>query len=85
MKRCFVIMPFSKTTTKRTEKYWTEHFKGFLKPKIETVEELAAERSKPVRGEILRGIITDLISADIVVADLTDSNPNVYYESAISG
>ncbi len=83
MKKCFVIMPFSKTTTKRTERYWKDHFKNFLKPKIESVEGLIAERSKALRGQILKEIIRDLISSDIVVADLTDHNPNVFYELGI--
>lgn len=83
MKKCFVIMPFSKTTTIRTERYWKDHFKNFLKPKIESFEGLIAERSKALRGQILKEIIRDLISSDIVVADLTDHNPNVFYELGI--
>ena len=83
MKKCFVIMPFSKTTSRRTERYWTDHYNNFLKPKIDSVEGIEAERSKPLRGQILKDIITHLIFADIVVADLTDNNPNVFYELGI--
>jgi hypothetical protein len=83
MKTCFVIMPFSQTTTKRTERYWTDHYNTFLKRTIDSVEGIEAERSKPLRGQILKDIITDLIFADIVVADLTDNNPNVFYELGV--
>lgn len=76
-------MPFSKTAKDRAERYWTEHYKDFLKPKIESVEGLEAERSKPLRGEILKDVISNLIFADIVVADVTDHNPNVFYELGI--
>jgi len=80
--RCFVIMPFSKTSPKHTEAYWTRHWK-FLKNKIEECSGVKAHRSKALRGDIVRSIITDLYQADIVVADLTDKNPNVYWELGV--
>jgi hypothetical protein len=80
---CFVIMPFSKTTDKHTEDYWTKHFKTFLKPLIEENPNLEARRSKAMRGDILREIITDLVVSPVVVADLTDNNPNVYWELGV--
>jgi hypothetical protein len=81
--RCFVIMPFGDTTKDHTETYWTNHFKDFLKPLIEENPELEVYRSKPLRGDILREIITHLVVSPVVVADLTDSNPNVYWELGI--
>ena len=80
---CFVIMPFSKTTDKHTEDYWTKHFEDFLKPLIEENPNLKARRSKAMRGDILREIITDLVVSPVVVADLTDNNPNVYWELGV--
>ncbi len=80
---CFVIMPFSKTTKDHTKSYWTEHFKSFLKPLIEEYPGLEAHRSKALRGDILRQIITDLVVSHVVVADLTDHNPNVYWELGV--
>lgn len=82
-KKCFVIMPFSKTSEKHTENYWTQHYNTFLKPLIELGHPLVAERSSPLRGDILRQIITDLVTAPIAVADLTDANPNVYWELGV--
>lgn len=80
---CFVIMPFSKTTDEHTEDYWTKHFEDFLKPLIEENPNLEARRSKAMRGDILREIITDLVVSRVVVADLTDHNPNVYWELGV--
>ena len=74
---CFVIMPFSETHDSRTEEYWTRHFTHFLKPLIEENPKLEARRSHPLRGDLRNEIITAMVSAPIVVADLTDNNPNV--------
>lgn len=81
--KCFVIMPFSKTSEKHTKEYWTKHYGTFIKPLIQSGHPLIAERSAPLRGDILRQIITDLVTAPIVVADLTDANPNVYWELGV--
>jgi hypothetical protein len=82
-KRCFIIMPFSKTTDFHTEEYWTNHFENFLKPLINSCNGVEAFRSVPFRQDILRQIINDLVFSPIVVADLTDSNPNVYWELGV--
>lgn len=82
-KVCFVIMPFSKTIDKHTERYWTDHFQKFLKPLIEESGQLKARRSEALRGDILRSIITNLIVSPVVVADLTDFNPNVFWELGV--
>lgn len=80
---CFVIMPFSKTTDEHTEEYWTEHYENFLKPLIEENPNLEARRSEALRGDILKQIITDLVVSQVVVADLTDNNTNVYWELGV--
>lgn len=79
---CFVIMPFSETTDKHTEKYWTAHFEDFLKPAIEECG-LEARRSEPLRGDILKQIITELVVCPIVIADMTDLNVNVFWELGV--
>jgi len=80
--RCFVIMPFSQTSEEHTEEYWTEHFDSFLKPNIEDCG-LIAHRSEPLRGDVLKQIITDLVVCPVVVSDLTDRNPNVFWELGV--
>ena len=76
-------MPFSKTNDQHTEEYWTKHFEDYLKPLIEECPGVRAIRSEALRGDILKQIITDLMSAPVVVANLTDANPNVYWELGI--
>jgi hypothetical protein len=76
-------MPFSATNEEHTEEYWTEHFEAFLKPLVEECKTLDAVRSEALRGDILRQIIADLINSAVVVADLTDRNPNVYWELGV--
>jgi len=82
-KRCFVIMPFSGTSETHTEKYWNNHFENFLKPIIESCNNVEAFRSEALRQDLLRQIVSDLVTSEIVVADLTDSNPNVYWELGV--
>lgn len=82
-RRCFVIMPFSKSNDKHTKEYWTRHFNEFLKPRIEQSGKLGARRSTALRGDILKEIISDLVQTPVVVADLTDHNPNVYWELGV--
>lgn len=82
---CFVIMPFSETSKEKehTKRYWTKHYSSFLKPLIEEQPMLEAHRSQPLRGDIVNQIIKDLLVCQVVVADLTDSNPNVYWELGV--
>jgi len=81
--KCFVIMPFSKSSSIHTEEYWNKHYSDFLEPLIELDNIFRAVRSEALRGDILRQIITDLVTAPLVVADLTDANPNVYWELGV--
>lgn len=78
----FVIMPFSKTTDEHTEDYWNLQF-NFIKSRIEEIPNINVRRSEALRGDILREIIRDLIDCQIVLADLTDLNPNVYWELGV--
>lgn len=78
--RCFIIMPFSKTSETHTEDYWTKHFNTFLKFIIDPIPNIKAYRSEALRGDILKQIIRNLITAEVVIADITDYNPNVFWE-----
>jgi hypothetical protein len=62
--RCFVIMPFSKSSENHTEEYWINHFNKFLKPLIEEVPGVEAYRVESLHGDILKQII-DLINPKI--------------------
>jgi hypothetical protein len=80
---CFVIMPFSQTTNEHTQDYWTRHYEKFLKPIIEENGFYEVHRSKALSGDILDQIIRSLVASQLVVADLTDANPNVYWELGV--
>jgi hypothetical protein len=76
-------MPFSKTNSIHTEHYWTNQYENFLKPIINSCSGVEAFRSVPLRQNLLGQILNDLVFSHIVVADLTDSNPNVYWELGV--
>ncbi len=80
---CFVIMPFSQTSAEHTEAYWTSFFDNYLKPIIDTHPRIYAFRSTARREDLLSEIIKNLVTQQIVVADLTDQNPNVFWELGV--
>lgn len=84
-KTCFVVTPIGSATSPE-RKHADQVLKHIIRPTL--VEELDFE--EPVRadhmpepGIITRQIIQHLLTDDLVIADLTGSNPNVFYELAI--
>lgn len=82
-KKCFVIMPISKTKSCTAEE-WTAIFDEMIKPAV-TGSKLGftCERSRPRTGNLIKDILNELNRADVVIADLTDTNPNVFYELGV--
>ena len=76
-------MPFSTSSNEHTEEYWNNHFDNLLKPLIEENPEISAYRVNVLHEDILTQIITNLIISPIVVAELTDHNPNVFWELGV--
>jgi hypothetical protein len=76
-------MPFSKTGS-CSQPTWTKIYEEMVKPAV-TGSKLGftCERAKPRTGNLIRDILNKLNSADIVIADLTDMNPNVFYELGV--
>jgi len=76
-------MPVSRTKS-CTEAEWTGIFEHMIKPAV-TGSRLGydCERAKPLTGAFVRDILEGLNRADVVIADLTDRNPNVCYELGI--
>jgi hypothetical protein len=76
-KKCFVLMPFDESFREvYTDVYkavCTEHHIDCWR-----VDEI----SRP--GSITRDIVEGILDADIVIADLTSKNPNVFYELGIA-
>jgi len=79
---CFVIMPFSKSSEVHTEEYWTKHFEKLLKPSIEELG-VKTYRVEAMREDILKKIISSIVTSPIALADLTDHNPNVFWELGV--
>ena len=78
-KLCFIVMPFESDDLNDVYEY-------FVKPAIEENSTLVCERgddlfgSNPVMDDIRRSIER----ARLIIADLTDRNPNVFYEVGIA-
>jgi len=82
-KKCFVIMPFSETDS-LAEGKWTEIFEHEIKPAVEESGfSYKCERYKFRRANITKDILQELNSALVVIADLTDNNPNVLWELGV--
>lgn len=77
--KTFVLMPLRR---EHDEIYYK-----IIKPSIEAaVSGMICLRADEIglAGSILRDIISGIAGADVVVADLTDRNPNVFYELGIA-
>lgn len=80
---CFVIMPFSATTS-CTEEEWTLIFEALFEPAIEGAGlDYECRRSVATRGNIVASILQELKESYVVLADLTDHNANVFYELGV--
>ena len=76
-------MPFSRTQS-CTKQEWAGIFKGIIKPAVEESGlGYECERSVAERQNIVKGILEALNKANVVIADLTDNNPNVFYELGV--
>jgi hypothetical protein len=82
-RRCYVIMPFAES--------YAATYADAIRPALREVEAARGEcwtcdRSDDSRltGSITREIVTSLHTADLVVADLTGNNPNVFYELGVA-
>lgn len=82
-RKCFLIAPIGEDgsdTRKRTDRLESR----ILKPVLEKagIEIVRADKI-PDPGMITRQIMDNLVHCDLVIADLTDSNANVFYEMGI--
>lgn len=80
MKRCFIISPIGEENSdirKRSDQL----LKHIIQPACEA-ENIECTRIDQVSGSdtITDSILTELQTADLVIADLTDHNPNCFYE-----
>jgi flagellar capping protein FliD len=83
-KSCFVIGPIGARGSKE-RKHSDTLLKFILKPVLEENfgYDLSRADQLPKAGVITTQIVNSIIDCDLVVADLTGGNPNVFYELAI--
>src|SRR4051794_36549972 len=82
-KKCFVICPIGEPSS--LERMWSNDVFDNLVCPIALEFNYAARRaidgSRP--GEITANLVADIVEADLVIADLTGHNANVFYELAV--
>ena len=77
-KKCFIIMPFG-------DEELNVVYEDFVKPVVENECKLKCERGDDVFGSnvIMDDILSSIKTADLMIADLTKKNANVFYEVGI--
>jgi hypothetical protein len=82
-KRCFIIMPFGGTDDIIARQYMGV-YQSILKPAAESAGYVVSRAdTKQMPGNITADVINDLATADMVIADLTGGNANVFFELGI--
>lgn len=87
MKMCFIIMPIGSDDAYRTH---LNRYENLIKPAVESLSRDGERIFDAIRadfisstGSINRTVLRHLYQADVVIADLTDLNPNVFYELGV--
>jgi hypothetical protein len=83
MKTCFIIMPIGQAES-NDHHFYRKVYEMMIKPVVSSFgyEVIRADEIDSL-GNINRDIIDALASSDLVIADLTRSNSNVFYELGI--
>ena len=82
-KVCFIIMPFGGASQALKRKF-DGVYKGIIVPAVqEAGYEAVREDIAETPGSIPKSIVKKLEDSDMVIADLTGMNPNVFYELGI--
>src|ERR1051326_7812867 len=81
----FVAMPFGlKTGPNGQTINFNRIFDDFIKPSVEDAGLTVFRADQETRaGDILTDMFQELLIADLVIADLTIDNPNVWYELGV--
>ncbi len=78
--KCFVIMPFKERTDKYSEGFFDEVLRNLIAPAGRKAGFTFKTANRQGTEVIHSTIVNDLLDADLVVADLTEHNPNVLFE-----
>lgn len=74
-------MPFS-ATENVSEIEWTDTYEKFFRPIMESFG-YTCKRSEVLNRPLTKYIVQDLKNSDLVISDITDSNPNVMWELGV--
>jgi hypothetical protein len=77
---CFVIMPFIEKSDARPKNFFNEVLKRLITPALVDAGFRVVTADRRGSDVIHSTIVNSLLDADLVVADLTDHNPNVLFE-----
>jgi len=79
-KVCFVIMPFSERDDSHAIGFFEEVLISIFTPAISAAGFTVKTAKRQGSDVIQSTIVTELLAADLVLADLTEHNPNVLFE-----
>ncbi|MDX6650504.1 MAG: hypothetical protein QOJ97_2455 [Solirubrobacteraceae bacterium] len=77
---CFVIMPFTEREDEHQTGFFEEVLKQIFTPAARDAGFKVTTALRPGSDLIHSTIVNDLLAADLVLADLTEHNPNVLFE-----
>ncbi|MBR6790971.1 MAG: tetratricopeptide repeat protein [Oscillospiraceae bacterium] len=83
MKKCYVIMPYGGDDPERRKRFEGVYRSLICPAAAAAGYEAIREDHEATPGSITRNIILNLADADMVIADLTGGNANVFYELGI--
>lgn len=78
--RAFVIMPFTERLPERPKGFFTEVLRSLITPAAVEAGFTVETANRQGSDMIQSTIVNELLEADLVIADLTDHNPNVLFE-----
>lgn len=79
----FVIMPFIERDSKHPAGFFAEVLRSLITPAAKESNFTVKTANRQGSDLIQSTIVNDLIEADLVVADLTEHNPNVMFELGV--
>lgn len=77
---CFVIMPFKERDGRHPEGFFEEVLRSLITPAGRKAGFTVTTANRQGTDVIQATIVNDLLNADLVLADLTENNPNVLFE-----
>jgi hypothetical protein len=79
----FIIMPFQERDGSHPEGFFQEVLRSLLTPAASTAGFTVRTANRQGSDLIQSTIVRDLLDADLVIADLTEHNPNVLFELGV--